>query len=104
MRGLCDAGVTRSQRPLVAQAACTPAPSHPSARPLRVLAAHLLRPARSCFDCATGSVLAVGIAPAQAKGEYVCITSVNLRTYTASVGRTVSIAATASGTAAPVQF
>ncbi|MBC7445798.1 MAG: alkaline phosphatase D family protein [Polaromonas sp.] len=40
--------------------------------------------------------------PASIKGEYVFVSSVKQPTYTASVGRTITVAATASGTAAPV--
>jgi len=39
---------------------------------------------------------------ADIKGEYVYVSSVKLPAYTASVGRTITVAATATGTAAPV--
>ena len=40
--------------------------------------------------------------PAEIKGEYVFVSSVKQPAYLASVGRTITVAATASGTAAPV--
>ena len=46
--------------------------------------------------------LLMTVTPAQVKGEYVFVTSVKQPTYTASVGRTVTVAATATGTAPPV--
>jgi alkaline phosphatase D len=42
------------------------------------------------------------ITPAAVKGEYVYVSSVKLPTYTTTAGRTITVAATASGTAAPV--
>ena len=40
--------------------------------------------------------------PAEIKGEFVYVTTVKQPTYTASVGRTITVTATATGTAAPV--
>ena len=40
--------------------------------------------------------------PAEIKGEYVFVTSVKQPTYTAAVGRTITVAATPTGTGAPV--
>lgn len=46
--------------------------------------------------------LLMTITAAQVKGEYVYVSSVKQPTYTAAVGRTITVAATATGTAAPV--
>ena len=46
--------------------------------------------------------LLMTVTPAQIKGKYVFVTSVKQPTYSASVGRTITVAATATGTAAPV--
>ena len=42
------------------------------------------------------------ITAATVRGEYVYVSNVKLPTYTQAVGRTVTVAATAGGTAAPV--
>ena len=42
------------------------------------------------------------VTPASVKGEYVYVSSVKLPTYTLTTGRTITVPATASGTAAPV--
>ena len=53
-------------------------------------------------DTARRGYLLMTATPAEIKGEFVYVTTVKQPTYTASVGRTITVAATASGTAAPV--
>ena len=53
-------------------------------------------------DTTQRGYLAVTITAAAVKGEYVFVSSVKQPTYTAAIGRTVTVAATASGTAVPV--
>ena len=53
-------------------------------------------------DTSQRGYLLMTISSAAVKGEYVFVTNVKQPTYTASVGRTITVAATAAGTAAPV--
>ena len=53
-------------------------------------------------DTTQRGYLMMTITAAAVKGEYVYVSSVKQPTYTAAVGRTITVAATASGTAAPV--
>ena len=53
-------------------------------------------------DTARRGYLLMTATPAEIKGEYVYVTSVKQPTYTVSVGRTITIAATPTGTGAPV--
>ena len=46
--------------------------------------------------------LLMTVTPTQVKGEYVYVSNVKVPAYTAAIGRTVTVAATAGGTAAPV--
>jgi len=54
-----------------------------------------------CDTSQRGYVL-MTITPAEVKGEYVFVSSVKQPTYTAAVGRTITVAATATGIGAPV--
>ena len=53
-------------------------------------------------DTTQRGYLVMTITAAQVKGEYVYVSSVKQPTYTATVGRTITVAATPTGTAAPV--
>ena len=53
-------------------------------------------------DTSQRGYLVMTVTPASVKGEYVYVSSVKQPTYTAAVGRTITVAATATGTAAPV--
>ena len=53
-------------------------------------------------DTSQRGYLVMTVTPASVKGEYVYVSSVKQPTYTATVGRTITVAATATGTAAPV--
>ena len=53
-------------------------------------------------DTVRRGYLLITATPAEIKGEYVFVSSVKQPTYTASVGRTIKVMATATGTAAPV--
>jgi alkaline phosphatase D len=53
-------------------------------------------------DTSQRGYLLMTVTPAAVKGEYVYVTSVKQPTYTAAVGRSITVAATATGTAAPV--
>lgn len=53
-------------------------------------------------DTTQRGYLLMTITATQVKGEYVFVSSVKQPTYTVAIGRTVTVAATASGTAAPV--
>ncbi len=53
-------------------------------------------------DTTRRGYLQMTVSAAQVKGEYVFVSSVKEPTYTATVGRTITVAATAGGTAAPV--
>ena len=61
----------------------------------------LIDDVRYC-DTTRRGYLVMTVTPAQVKGEYVYVSSVKEPTYTATVGRTITVAATASGTAVPV--
>lgn len=56
----------------------------------------------SYVDTSQRGYLVMTVTPASVKGEYVYVSSVKQPTYTAAVGRTITVAATATGTAAPV--
>lgn len=56
----------------------------------------------SYCDTTRRGYLVMTVTPAQVKGEYVYVSSVKEPTYTATVGRTITVAATGSGTAVPV--
>jgi len=56
----------------------------------------------SYCDTTRRGYLVMTVTAAQVKGEYVYVSSVKDTTYTATVGRTITVAATASGTAVPV--
>jgi alkaline phosphatase D len=56
----------------------------------------------SYCDTTRRGYLVMTVTPAQVKGEYVYVSSVKEPTYTTTVGRTVTVAATAGGTAVPV--
>jgi len=56
----------------------------------------------SYCDTTRRGYLVMTVTAAQVKGEYVYVSSVKETTYTATVGRTITVAATASGTAVPV--
>lgn len=53
-------------------------------------------------DTSQRGYLLMSVTAAAVKGEYVYVSNVKLPTYTAAVGRTVTVAATATGTATPV--
>ena len=53
-------------------------------------------------DTTQRGYLLMTVTPAQVKGEYVYVSNVKLPAYTAAIGRTVTVAATGAGTAAPV--
>ena len=53
-------------------------------------------------DTSQRGYLVMTVTPASVKGEYVYVSSVKQPTYTAAVGHTITVAATATGTAAPV--
>ena len=53
-------------------------------------------------DTTQRGYLLMTITAAQVKGEYVFVSSVKQPTYTAAIGRTITVAATSTGTAAPV--
>ncbi len=53
-------------------------------------------------DTTRRGYLQMTVSATQVKGEYVFVSSVKEPTYTAIVGRTITVAATAGGTAAPV--
>ena len=61
----------------------------------------LIDDVRYC-DTTRRGYLVMTVTPAQVKGEYVYVSSVKEPTYTATVGRTITVAATAGGTAVPV--
>lgn len=56
----------------------------------------------SYCDTTRRGYLVMTVTAAQVKGEYVYVSSVKEPTYTATVGRTITVAATAGGTAVPV--
>ncbi len=56
----------------------------------------------SYCDTTRRGYLVMTVTAAQVKGEYVYVSSVKETTYTATVGRTITVAATAGGTAVPV--
>jgi alkaline phosphatase D len=56
----------------------------------------------SYCDTTRRGYLVMTVTAAQVKGEYVYVSSVKESTYTATVGRTITVAATAGGTAVPV--
>ncbi len=56
----------------------------------------------SYVDTSQRGYLVMTVTPVSVKGEYVYVSSVKQPTYTAAVGRTITVAATATGTAAPV--
>ncbi|MGJ7489614.1 alkaline phosphatase D family protein [Variovorax sp. ZT4R33] len=56
----------------------------------------------SYCDTTRRGYLVMTVTPAQVKGEYVYVSSVKEPTYTATLGRTITVAATAGGTAVPV--
>ncbi|MGJ7522647.1 alkaline phosphatase D family protein [Variovorax sp. LT1P1] len=56
----------------------------------------------SYCDTTRRGYLVMTVTPAQVKGEYVYVSSVKEPTYTAAVGRTITVAATGGGTAVPV--
>lgn len=56
----------------------------------------------SYCDTTRRGYLVMTVTAAQVKGEYVYVSSVKDTTYTATVGRTITVAATAGGTAVPV--
>ena len=53
-------------------------------------------------DTSQRGYMLMTITTAAVKGEYVFVSTVKQPTYVATVGRTVTVAATATGTAAPV--
>jgi alkaline phosphatase D len=53
-------------------------------------------------DTSQRGYLLMTVTPTSVKGEYVYVSNVKLPTYTLSTGRTITIASTSSGTAAPV--
>ena len=53
-------------------------------------------------DTTRRGYLVMTVTPAEVKAEYVYVSSVKQPTYTTTVGRTISVAATAGGTATPV--
>ena len=53
-------------------------------------------------DTTQRGYLLMTITAAQVKGEYVFVSNVKQPTYTAAIGRTITVAATSTGTAAPV--
>ena len=56
----------------------------------------------SYCDTTRRGYLVMTVTAAQVKGEYVYVSSVKEPTYTTAVGRTITVAATAGGTAVPV--
>lgn len=56
----------------------------------------------SYCDTTRRGYLVMTVTPAQVKGEYVYVSSVKEPTYTTTLGRTITVAATAGGTAVPV--
>jgi alkaline phosphatase D len=56
----------------------------------------------SYADTSQRGYLAMTVTPASVKGEYVYVSSVKQPTYTATIARTITVAATATGTATPV--
>ena len=53
-------------------------------------------------DTSQRGYILMTVTPAAFKGEYVYVSSVKVPTYTSAIGRTITVASTASGTAAPV--